>query len=102
MRPNTAAHALKQATEEGRRSRQLDRASELGEALRRIVGVARTALQAHAVFYFDVDRARESAYLRASDGPASSIVPEVRMPLSGDPFAFVLDRKQARQQVVAG
>jgi diguanylate cyclase (GGDEF)-like protein len=92
VRPNTAAHALKQATEEGRRSRQLDRASELGESLRRIVGVARTALQAHAVFYFDVDPARESAYLRASDGPASSIVPEVRMPLSGDPFAFVLDR----------
>ena len=92
VRPNTPAYALKQATEEGRRSRQLDRASELGEALRRIVGVARTALQAHAVFYFDVDRARESAYLRASDGPASGIVPEVRMPLSGDPFAFVLDR----------
>jgi diguanylate cyclase (GGDEF)-like protein len=91
-RPNTPAHALKQVTEEGRRSRQLDRASELGEALRRIVGVARTALQAHAVFYFDVDRARESAYLRAFDGPAELVVAEVRMPLSSDPFAFVLDR----------
>jgi diguanylate cyclase (GGDEF)-like protein len=92
VRPNTAAHALKQVTEEGRRSRQLDRASELGEALRRIVGVARTALQAHAIFYFDVDRGREAAYLRAFDADEGLVVPEVRMPLSGDPFAFVLDR----------
>jgi two-component system cell cycle response regulator len=83
---------LKQVTEEGRRSRQLDRAAELDEALRRIVGVARVALQAHAVFYFDVDRQRESAYLRASDGPDALIVPDTRMPLSADPFAFVLDR----------
>lgn len=90
--PNTPAHALKQVTEEGRRSRHLDRAAELDEALRRIVGVARVALQAHAVFYFDVDRQRESAYLRAFDGPSASIVPHVRLPLSSDPFAFVLDR----------
>ena len=95
FRPNTPAHALKQVTEEGRRSRQLDRAAELDEALRRIVGVARVALQAHAVFYFDVDRERESAYLRASDGPTTLIVPEVRLPLTGDPFAFVLDRNTA-------
>jgi diguanylate cyclase (GGDEF)-like protein len=92
VRPNTPAHALKQVTEEGRRARQLDRAAELDEALRRIVGVARTALQAHAVFYFDVDRPRDSAYLRAFDAPASLVVPELRLPLSTDPFAFVLDR----------
>jgi diguanylate cyclase (GGDEF)-like protein len=92
VRPNTPAHALKQVTEEGRRSRQLDRASELDEALRRVVGVAQTAIEAHAVFYFDVDRGRESAYLRAHAGPEGEILPDVRMPLSGDPFAFVLER----------
>ena len=92
VQPHSVAHALKQVTEEGRRSRQLDRAAELDLALRRIVGVARVALQAHAVFYFDVDRQRESAYLRASDGPLTSIVPDARIPLSSDPFAFVLDR----------
>jgi diguanylate cyclase (GGDEF)-like protein len=91
-RPNTPAHALKQVTEEGRRSRQLDRAAELDEALRRIVGVARVALQAHAVFYFDVDRSRDSAYLRAFDGPDALIASGVRLPLGSDPFAFVLDR----------
>jgi diguanylate cyclase (GGDEF)-like protein len=95
VRPNTAAHALLQVTEEGRRSRQLDRAAELDEALRRIVGVARVALQAHSVCYFDVDRQRDSAYLRASDGPPGLVVPEVRLPLGGDPFAFVLDRRAA-------
>jgi diguanylate cyclase (GGDEF)-like protein len=95
VRPNTPAHALKQVTEEGRRARQLDRAAELDSALLRIVRVARTALQAHAVLYFDVDRVRESAYLRAADGPEGLVLHEVRLPLSGDPFAFVLDRGQA-------
>jgi diguanylate cyclase (GGDEF)-like protein len=95
VRPNTPAHALKQVTEEGRRSRQLDRAAELDEALRRIVGVARTALRAHGVFYFDVDRTRDSAYLRAHDGPPAVVVAEVRLPLASDPFAFVLDRNTA-------
>jgi diguanylate cyclase (GGDEF)-like protein len=95
VRPNTPAHALKQVTEEGRRSRQLDRAAELDEALRRIVGVARKALQAHGVFYFDVDRSRDSAYLRAHDGPPGLVVADVRLPLASDPFAFVLDRNTA-------
>jgi len=95
VRPNTPAHALKQVTEEGRRSRQLDRAAELDEALRRIVGVARTALQAHGVLYFDVDRTHDSAYLRAHDGPPTLVVPDVRLPLASDPFAFVLDRNTA-------
>jgi diguanylate cyclase (GGDEF)-like protein len=92
-RPHTPAHALKQVSEEGRRARQLDRAAELDEALGRLVGVARTALQAHGVFYFDVDRAREAAYLRAFAAPSSLVAPQLRLPLASDPFAFVLDRK---------
>ena len=43
------------------------------------MALARRALEVNAVLYFEVERERESAFLRASDGPASSIVPEVRM-----------------------
>ncbi|MGE5127067.1 MAG: hypothetical protein ACM3PV_12310, partial [Betaproteobacteria bacterium] len=52
----SAAEALHQVTGEGRRARQLDRANELDEALRRIVDVAKDAVDAHAVLYFDLDR----------------------------------------------
>jgi diguanylate cyclase (GGDEF)-like protein len=94
LRPNTAAYALKQVTEEGRRARQLDRAAELDGALIRLVRVARVALGANAVLYFDVDRARDMAYLRAADGP-SSLIKDVHLPLHGDPFAFVIERNQS-------
>ena len=91
VRPSPAAHALRQVSEEGRRARQLDRAAELGEDLSRLVAVARAALHAHAVLYFDIDRSREKAFLRASSGPAS-LVPDCVASASDDPFAFVLDR----------
>jgi len=94
LRPSTAAHALRQVSEEGRRTRQLDRAAELGEDLARLVGVARAALGAHAVLYFDVDRQRERAYLRAAQGP-DALVRDAVVPRTADPFAFVLDRGQA-------
>jgi diguanylate cyclase (GGDEF)-like protein len=90
-RPSPAAHALRQVSEEGRRARQLDRAAELGEDLSRLVSVARAALHAHAVLYFDIDRAREKAFLRAASGPAS-LVPDSVASASEDPFAFVLER----------
>src|SRR5262249_37405237 len=93
-RLDTTALTLRQVSEEARRTRQLERAAELYDELGRLVKVARTALSAHAVLYFALDRQRERANLRAADGPPS-LLPEVAVPLSQDPFAFVLDRGEA-------
>ena len=65
----SAAEALRQVTGEGRRARQLDRASELDLALGRILDVALEATAAHAALYFDLDRQREQAHLRVTRGP---------------------------------
>jgi diguanylate cyclase (GGDEF)-like protein len=89
----SAAHALRQVSGEGRRARQLDRAAELDEALRRVVAVARAALGAHAVLYFDIDRQREQAHLRAAEGP-DALLPDCAVPLGDDPFSFVMERGQ--------
>src|SRR5262249_33276667 len=91
LRPSPAAYALRQVSEEGRRARQLDRAAELGEDLRHLLGVARGALRAHAVLYFDIDRGREKAFLRAAAGP-EGLTADLVLPTTGDPFAFVLER----------
>ena len=80
-------------TGEGRRSRQLDRASELDEALQRVVDVAHLAVGAHAVLYFDLDRQREQAHLRAAQGPAA-LLPGCAAPLGADPFSFLVQRGQ--------
>jgi diguanylate cyclase (GGDEF)-like protein len=93
-RLSTAALNLRQVSEEGRKARQMDRAAELDEALSRLVRLARAALGAHAAMYFDVDRQREAAYLRAADGPPSLVRGSV-VSLREDPFAFVLDRRTA-------
>jgi diguanylate cyclase (GGDEF)-like protein len=90
----SAAEALRQVTGEGRRARQLDRASELDEELQRIVDVAHLAVDAHAVLYFDVDRQRELAHLRAARGP-EELARGGSVPLGADPFAFLLDRGQS-------
>ncbi len=103
LRPNSAAHALRQVSEDGRRARQFERAAELGEGLSRLVAVAHAALGAHSVLYFDVDRQREQAYLRAAKGPIAlggsggpaALVADCVVPLGTDPFAFVLDRAQS-------
>ena len=91
--PTSAAEALRQVTGEGRRSRQLDRASELDEALQRIVDVAHLAVGAHCVLYFDLDRQREQAHLRVARGPAA-LLPGCAAPLGADPFSFVVERGQ--------
>jgi diguanylate cyclase (GGDEF)-like protein len=67
------------------------------------VAVAHAALGAHSVLYFDVDRQREQAYLRAAKGPTAlggsggpaTLVSDCVVPLGTDPFAFVLDRAQS-------
>ncbi len=89
----SAAEALRQVSGEGRRSRQLDRASELDQALARVLEVAHEATGAHAVLYFDVDRQRELAHLRVARGPAS-LVSDCAVPLGADPFSFLIERGQ--------
>ncbi len=89
----SAAEALRQVSDEGRRARQLDRASELDLALGRVLDVALEATAAHAVLYFDLDRQRELAHLRVMRGPAS-LVPDCAVPLGSDPFSFLLERGQ--------
>ena len=86
-----AAEALRQVTGEGRRSRQLDRAAELDQALSSVVGVAHEAVGAHAVLYFDLDRQREQAHLRTGRGPAA-LLPGCAVPLGADPFSFLIER----------
>ncbi len=90
---SNAAEALRQVTVEARRARQLDRAGELDEALGQLLEVVHAAIQAHAVVYFDVDRQREIAHMRAWCGP-SALVTDCTTPLGTDPFGFVLDREQ--------
>jgi diguanylate cyclase (GGDEF)-like protein len=92
--PTLLTQSLRQVSEDGRRARRLDRLAELDDELDRLVRVAHTALRAHSVLYFSVDRDRETASLRAASGP-DSLVPNVSIPLGQDPFAFVLDRKQS-------
>lgn len=89
-----ARAVLRQASEDGRRARALDRAAELDAALARLVRLARSATDAHSVLYFDLDRERDSAVMRSSDC-AEELRLETIVPLTADPFAFVLDRRQS-------
>ena len=89
-----AGLALKDVSEDARRARRVDRAAELDLALGRIVALARRSVGAHAVCYFDFDRAADKAFLRGSDGP-ESLVADTVAPLRADPFAFVVDRDQS-------
>ena len=90
----SAALTLREVSGAGRVARQMDRAVELKQALTKLMVVARESLAAHDVLYFEADRGREAAYLRASAGPPS-IVPDCGLPLGSDPFAFVVDRAQS-------
>jgi diguanylate cyclase (GGDEF)-like protein len=85
---------LRQVSEQGRRSRQAERAAELDRWLGSLVAAARAALDAHAVLCFDFDREKEKAYLRAADGPANLVQDSV-LELNSDPFAFLLERGES-------
>ena len=89
-----AASSLRNVSEESRKTRQLERAAELDESLARLTRLARRALAAHAVLYFEIDRERERAYVRAADGPAA-LLTDCAMGLTQDPLAFVVERGQA-------
>jgi diguanylate cyclase (GGDEF)-like protein len=93
-RLDSTALTLRQVSGEARRLRQIERGGELYAEFQRLVRVARASLAAHAVAYFDLDRERERAHLRAADGP-SSLLRDATIPLGQDPFAFVLDRGEA-------
>lgn len=82
---------LRRVSEGGRRALKQERAAELELLLQRLVRVARTSLKAHAVLFFDVDREREVARLRAWAGP-DSLKTDATVRLGQDPFAFVLAR----------
>lgn len=86
--------ALRDVSDEGRRSRVAEQAQEREEFLKNLMSLARSATRAHAVLYFDVDRERELAVLRASSGPPA-IRPLCQLPVNGDPFGFVMERGQA-------
>jgi diguanylate cyclase (GGDEF)-like protein len=85
--------SLRQVSEDGRRARGAERASELETTLEQVVGLARAAVSAHAVVLFDVDRRRDLAILRCADGP-EGLARECAVPLGADPFGFVLQRRQ--------
>jgi len=89
-----AALTLRDVSGAGRAARQMDRAAELKLALTKLMAVARESLGAHAVLYFEADRGRDAAYLRAWAGPPS-VLPDCGLPLGSDPFAFVVDRSQS-------
>jgi diguanylate cyclase (GGDEF)-like protein len=93
-RPSSTTLTLRQVSEDGRKARQMERAAELDEGLARLVRVARQSLGAHAVACFDVNRERDAAFLRSGDGPGS-LLAGAHVPLGQDPFAFVLERRQA-------
>ena len=90
----SAALTLRDVSGAGRVARQMDRAVELKQALIKLMALARESLAAHAVLYFEVDRGRDAAYLRAWAGPAA-VIPDCGLPLGSDPFAFVVDRAQS-------
>jgi diguanylate cyclase (GGDEF)-like protein len=93
-RLDVALPSLPQVSEEERRARQMERAEELDAELQRLVHLARLALSAHSVLLFSVDRERETACLRAADGP-DTLRHDVIVPVRKDPFAFVVDRGQS-------
>jgi len=95
--PDDAAAAgpvapLRRAAAEARLQRQAEHSEELGESIRKLVGLAQRATGAHAVVYFEVDRGREVAFVRAAAGP-ESLSTDASVPLGEDPFAFVLERR---------
>jgi diguanylate cyclase (GGDEF)-like protein len=92
--PAAAAGGLRQVSEHGRKSRQAERAAELDKWLAGVVTTAQSALDAHAVAYFDFDREQDKAYLRAAEGPPT-LVRDAVLPLNSDPFAFVVHRGES-------
>ncbi len=86
--------ALRKISEEARTVRDLERSAHLTRTLAPFLELARGMNEAHAALFFDIDRSRGGAFLRAKDGP-DNIWDEAVLPLNSDPVGFVLDRRQA-------
>ena len=82
---------LRKVSEPARTVRDLDRSAHLTKTLAPFLELARGMNQAHAALFFDVDRKRNGAFLRASDGP-EEVQADAVLPLDADPLGFVLDR----------
>jgi diguanylate cyclase (GGDEF)-like protein len=94
VRMSASGVGLRNVSEEERRARQSERVEELDASLARLVTVARLSMPAHSVLVFAVDREKDTAYLRAADGP-DAIRRDVAIPLNADPIAFVVERAQS-------
>ncbi len=82
---------LRKVSEEARTVRDLDRSTHLTRTLAPFLELARGINNAHAALFFDLDRARGGAFLRAKDGP-EEIFDDAILALDADPVSFVLDR----------
>ncbi|MEO5763513.1 MAG: sensor domain-containing diguanylate cyclase [Vicinamibacteria bacterium] len=85
---------LRKVSEEARTLRDLDRSAHLTKTLAPFLELARGMNHAHSALFFDIDHARNGAFLRAKDGP-EDIYDEAVLPLNADPVGFVLDRGRA-------
>lgn len=65
--------------------------------LGRIVRLARVALDASAVLYFDIDQKTRQVVLRDCDLENPSVAPSAgtALPMAADPFGFVAERRQS-------
>ena len=88
-----SSEELRHVTGGRRRTLQADRASELDQALQRVVDLAAAAVPAHAVAFFDLDRQQEQARLRVGSGP-EALLADCSVPINTDPFSFLLQRDQ--------
>jgi diguanylate cyclase (GGDEF)-like protein len=93
-RMHTLTTSLRQLSQDGRAVRRLEQADEMHAAILRIVSLAQAATEAHSALYFEIDRGRDVAYLRAAAGPPN-LVRDAAVPLASDPFGFVIERRQA-------
>jgi len=84
--------AVKKATQDARRARQAERSGQLDEELGKLVSLVRHATRAHSVSYFEIDRGRELAFVRAASGP-DTLLRDASVSLGDDPFSFVLERR---------
>ena len=86
------APSLSKVSDEARTMRELERSEHLTRTLAPFLELARGMNKAHAALFFDVDRTRGGAFLRATDAPRELIRDDAVMSLNADPLAFVLER----------
>ena len=86
--------SLRKVSDEARTMRDLERSDHLTRSLAPFLELARGLNNAHAALFFDVDRARGGAFLRAVDGPLDVVRTDSVLSLNADPLSFVLERQR--------